>query len=290
MAMELFPENSYLEGLSGLTDPITGVYYPVKGEGLDWYVSFVKCIYRLVRNLYVCSGLRVYKVSNLSFCVKGGIFFDENELREYNDLEEYELEDNATNYIYMLPDGTVEVSTEGFPQPEEVRHIRLAIITTSNGGYTDDDIIDCRALSIWKVAGPTGNIKDGAINKDKLAAPVAGFLPEIELTVGEENLDTIRVDIQVKDIQENNLAGRFLLRVWLSDVAYGGECAAAPTAGVSWPVGEVLEEQTVGKRWLVITDENGAAAVDITESGVASFYLNVELDGRIYVSELISFS
>ncbi len=290
MAQEVFPENSYLENLSGLTDSITGVYYPAKGEGLDWYVSFVKCIYRLVRNVSVCSGLRVYKISDLGFAIKDGMFFDGNTFREYDDTVEYSLTDNATNYIYIKADGSVVVNTTGFPSPESERHIRLATIITSNGNYTDDDITDYRGSSVWSVIGPVANIADGAVDSETLADSVADAIPQVSVSVGTENSDTIPVTVQVQDIQGNNLSGRFLIRVWLSDTQYGGECSTAPNGGTSWSVGTVLETQTADKRWLVITDGTGKATIDITDTGTPTFYLNVELDGRIYVSNPITFA
>ena len=44
---ELYPSNSQLEDLSGGTDGPTGVYYIPKGEGLDWYASFIKSLRQL---------------------------------------------------------------------------------------------------------------------------------------------------------------------------------------------------------------------------------------------------
>ncbi len=279
---ETFPSDSYLENLSGITDTRTGVYYPVKGEGLDWYVSFVKCIYRLVRNVSVASGLRVYKVVGLTFGVKSGKYFDGSNLREYSGTESGTLSDNTTNYIYLQADGTLVVNTSGFPDASVVRHIRLATIETSNGSYDDDDIVDYRQCNLWSVAGLVGS--------GQISSELADAMPTVDISVGAESSDTIQVAVQLKDIQGNNLSGNYLIRAWLSDSQYGAECSAAPNNGTSWSTGTVLETQTSDKRWLVITDGTGKAVLDVSDTGTPTFYLNVEIDGKVYASSAITFA
>ncbi len=279
---EAFPNDSYLENLSGVTDSLTGVYYPVKGEGLDWYVSFVKCIYRLVRNVSVASGLRVYKITGLTFGVKSGKFFDGKELREYSGTESGALSDNTTNYIYLLADGTLVVNVSGFPDASSTRHIRLATILTANGSYDDDDIVDYRQCNIWSVAGLVGS--------SEVSDEIADAMPKIDISVGAESSDTIAVTVQVQDIQGNNLAGNYLIRAWLADSQYAAECVTGPNSGTSWTSGTVLETQTSDKRWLVITDSTGKAVIDISDTGTPTYYLNVEIDGKIYASSAITFS
>jgi len=288
--MELFPADSYLEALSGLTESTTGVYYPAKGEGLDWYVSFVKCIYRLVRNVSVASGLRVYKTGDLICGVKPGKFFDGNTLRQYAGVSEQSLTDNATNYLYLLADGTLTVNTTGFPDPSTTRHIRLGTIETSSGTYSDDDITDYRICHIWELAGPQTSIADDAVGADQLADAVADLVPKINIGVGGETSDTIAVTIQVQDCQGNNNSNRFLVHAWLADSQYGPESSTAPDGTVNWTTGTALEEVTSKKRWTAITDANGRAVLSIAESAGATWYLNVELDGRIYASAAITFS
>lgn len=287
---ELFPADSDLENLSGVTDPQTEVYYPVKGEGLDWYVSFVKCIYRLVRNVSVVSGLRVYKASSLSVGVKPGKFFDGNTQRDYAGTNQVILTDDSTNYLYMLADGTLTNNTTGFPDPSQTPHIRLAEVVTSNGTHSDGDITDLRAAHAWQIAGPTSNIADDAVDTAQLHDNVADLIGQVDIAVGSESSDTIAVTIQIQDCQGNSNADTFLIHAWLSDSQYGPETSTAPAGAVSWTTGTQLEEISTKKRWQAITDATGQAVVSIGETGSATWYLNVEIDGRVYTSSAITFT
>jgi len=279
---EIFPSDAYLENLSGVTELNTGVYYPAKGEGLDWYVSFVKCIYRLVKNVSVVIGLRVYKTASLSCGVKSGTFFDGNTLREYAGTEEQSLTDNTTNYIYMTAGGMLQVNTTGFPDPAVTRHIRLGTVQTADGGYDDDDIADYRMGQIWNVAGPVG--------ASQLSDTVADLVSKIQITVGVENANTIAATLRVLDCQDNGNANRFLIHAWLADSQYGAETATAPGGTVNFTTGTQLAEITSKKRWQTVTDSAGQAVLSIGESGARTWYLNVELDGRIYAGPAISFT
>jgi len=307
---EQFPQDSYLEGLSGATDTQTGVYYPVKGEGLDWYVSFVKCIYRLIRNVSVVSGLRVYKTGDLVCGVKAGWFYDGNTLREVTVDEAVSLTDNATNYLYLLTNGTLTVNTTGFPDPASTNHIRLGTVETSGGTYTDDDITDWRDRHVFQLAGPISNIADDAVDSDQIADDavtsaqladdavdtghlhdnIADLITKIDINVGSESSDTIAVTIQVQDVQGNSNANRFLVHAWLADSQYGAETSTAPDGTVSFTTGTQLEEITAKKRWTAITDATGQAVLSIGESDAETWYLNVELDGRIYAGSAITFA
>jgi hypothetical protein len=75
-----------------------------------------------------------------------------------------------------------------------------------------------------------------------------------------------------------------------ADSQYGAECSTAPNTSTSWSTGTVLETTTTDKRWLVITDSTGKAVIDISDTGTPTYYLNVEIDGKIYASSAITFS
>jgi hypothetical protein len=287
---ELFPADADLESLSGLIEPTTGVYYPVKGEGLDWYVSFVKCIYRLVSNVSVAGGLRVYKVASIACGVKPGKFFDGTTLRDYAGTAEEVLTDNSTNYIYLLADGTLTINTTGFPNPVQTRHLRLAQIDVSDGSFSHDDITDLRTAHLWQLGGPVTAIADDAVDTAQLHDNVADLVPKVTISVGQESGNTIAVTIQVQDCQGNNNANRFLGHAWLSNSQYGSETSTAPSGTVSWTSGTQLAEITAKKRWSVITNSSGQAVLSIGESGSATWYLNVEIDGRVYAGSAITFA
>jgi hypothetical protein len=290
MDIEEFPSTSYLENLSGLTDALTGVYYPAKGEGLDWYVSFVKCIYRLIKNVSVVSGLRVCRNGDREFYVNPGMYFDGNTLRPYQNNIAGTLSDNATNYVYLTLDGVVRVSATAFPDPAVTRHIRLATIRLANGSYSDDDIVDYRQAHLWQAAGPISNIAAAAIGLSHLSDSVAAMLPKLAFSVSGENANMNTVTIQVQNARGEALAGRFLIQGWLSDAAYAGETPTAPAIAATWTAGQLIEETTAKKRWLVLTDSTGRAVLSITEPGTHVWYLNAEVNSGVSASAGISFS
>jgi len=287
---EQFPPDSYLESLSGVTDDRTEVYFPAKGEGLDWYVSFVKCVYRLVKNVSPVSALRVYKSGTLTFGIKSGSFFDGNTLRDYAGTVNQSLTDNASNYLFLSADATLQVNTTGFPDPAAVRHLRLAVITAHDGDFTDDDITDYRPAHLFELAGPVPNPAAGSVGPAQLADAIADLVPKITVAVGSESANTIQVTAQVRDAQDNANPATFLLHAWLSAAAYGPEVTTAPNGGVTVGVGATLETVTANKRWRVLTNTTGAARFDLVDSGTPTFYLNVELDGKVYASLPITFS
>jgi hypothetical protein len=290
MSAEIFPSTTYLEDLGGQTEPATGVYYPAKGEGPDWYESFAKCIYRLVKNISALTGLRAYKDGDLTFGIKTGRFFDGNTLREFAGLAEQALTDNALNSIYLLPNGTAMVSTSGFPDPATTPHLRLATIQTTDGSFDDDAITDLRQVHLLQVAGPVSNIANLAVDTDQLSAAVASKLPQLQFVVSGESSNLNTVMVQVQDARGNAISNRFLLEAWLSDTAYGGETPTAPDTGATWVTGTLLEELSVRKRWSVMTNSSGQAALTLTETGQHVWYLNVAINGRVMCSNGISFS
>jgi hypothetical protein len=287
---EVFPSTSTLEALSGLTDTLTGVYYPAKGEGLDWYASFVKCIYRLVKNITCLTGLRVVKVDDLSFGVKPGTFFDGNVLRTYAGLDSQDLTDNATNYIYLLADGTLTVNTSGFPDAATTRHLRLATITTADETFSDSDITDYRQSHLMQIAGPVSHIASAAIAAAQLTDDLAGCVPAVSIGVGTESSNAIAVTIQILNAKSRSVSGRFLINTWLSDSQYGGRTATAPSAGISCTAGGILATAEAGKHWQIVTDATGKTVLSIGEAGTHTWYLNVEIDGKVYAGGAISFS
>jgi len=275
---EQYPSNAELEALSGTTDAPTGLYYIPKGEGLDWYASFIKSLRQVAVNLYPLAGLRVYKDGDLTFGVQGGTYWCGGQQHQYAGQSQTSLTDEATNYIYLVAgQGSVTVNTTGFPDPAEVAHLRLASIITSNGAYEVADVTDHRGQHVL-AAGSA------------LAWGAAEVLiPQVSLVVGAESGNAIDVTVQVQDCQGNDNANRFLLHAWLSDSPYGAETASAPDS-TSFTTGTVLEQITAGKRWSVLTDVSGRAVLSVGEDGDVQWYLNVEINGRVYCSDAIDFN
>ncbi|NLX06195.1 MAG: hypothetical protein GXY33_13740 [Phycisphaerae bacterium] len=278
---ELFPSDAELEGLSGLVDPVTGVYYPIKGEGLDWYVSFVKCIYRLSRNAAVGAGLRVYKTGDLVAGVKPGRFFDGTAVREYAGVADRVLTDNATNYLYLLADGTLAVSVAGFPDAAATPHVRLATVATSGGTFGDADITDWRAAHVFGLAGPVG--------AQRLAAGLAEMIPQVQIAVGVEAGNAIAVTVSVRSAAGGADGHVFAVEAWLSNAPAGTVTGSPPNGAVSWTTGAVIEEIAAKARWTVLTGATGEATLSVGHSTTGTWYLNAAVDGRVWSSAAIAF-
>jgi len=124
---------------------------------------------------------------------------------------------------------------------------------------------------------------------DSALYSAASAVAAIDISVGEEGADIVLVTLQIQDLAEADIAGYVTAQCWLSDAAYGAECAIAPTGGVTVSTGTELEEITVNKRLKVISDSNGIIVLAIEEAGAKTFYLNAELGGKLYVSAAIIF-
>lgn len=124
----------------------------------------------------------------------------------------------------------------------------------------------------------------------------ATLLGNVEFTVGDEAADTRRVTIQLVTPSGNNMAGRALLVVWLSNAAGGGEFSQAGTSlGSTLITGALISASNTTS---ILTDETGAMALDVVMAGdeltgepqpAGTCYLNVAYGGRIFSSDAIVF-
>ena len=155
---EAYPSDADINALSGTNDSEQGVLYVPTGES-PYYTSFYKMVYRLLDATRRAGDLRVYKDADLSYGVRAGKYFDGDTLVSYAQSTANALTNNATNYIYLLADGTLTKNTSGFPVPSVTPHIRLAEITTSGGDYSliGGDLVDVRDTSFLQIsAGAPG--------------------------------------------------------------------------------------------------------------------------------------
>ena len=129
------------------------------------------------------------------------------------------------------------------------------------------------------------------LGKPTVTVPInEDYLPVVAFSVGAEDANAISITININSINANAIAVRFLLHAWLSDDAGGIETATGPDGAVSWTTGAQLESITTKKRWTAITSAAGEAALSLTESTAKTWYLNVEIDGRVWTSEAIAFT
>lgn len=240
--------------LSGATDSGSDFVFPTIGES-PYYTTLFRCLDRLlVIGRTPGNALRVFQDGGLTFGVRPGLFWDGFQTRSYGGAATQALTNNATNTIYLLADGTLTISTVGFPtQP----HVPLATIVTSGGAYEAADITDYRGAAFTRLAGG------------------------LSISAAAENNDDRIVTVQ-------GLTGRNRLRVWVAAADFGSPSAAGHTAAVT--AGTVLREVVANADYEVITAADGAAALTVTLSGAGSRYVLAESDGRIFSSGELTWS
>ena len=129
------------------------------------------------------------------------------------------------------------------------------------------------------------------LGKPTVTVPInEDYLPVVAFSVGAEDANAISITININSINANAIAGRFLAHAWISDDAGGGESAVTPDGATTWTTGTQLASVTTKKRWLAITSAAGEAVLSITHSAAQTWYINVEIDGRVWTSEAIAFT
>ncbi len=140
---EVYPSDNELLNLQ--QDGETGVEYIATGQS-PYYLHFRKMLYRLLLATRRANDLRVYDEGGLDIGVKPGKFRAGTELVNYAGSSGNTLADDKANiYVYLTSAGVL-VTDEyaGFPDMATTPHVRLAIVTTSDGDITS--IEDCRVF------------------------------------------------------------------------------------------------------------------------------------------------
>ncbi|MBN1974200.1 MAG: hypothetical protein JW787_11210 [Sedimentisphaerales bacterium] len=139
---EVYPTDNELENIQ--SDSETGVEYIPTGTS-PYYLQFRKLLYRLLSAARRANDLRVYKEEGLNIGVKAGKFWVGTELVSYPGSSGNSLADDKEDiYIYLNSSGVL-VSNEydGFPDMAVTPHIRLAVVSTSDGDI--NSITDSRS-------------------------------------------------------------------------------------------------------------------------------------------------
>ena len=138
---EVYPSDNEL--LNVQSDSETGVEYIPTGQA-PYYLQFRKLLHRLLLASKRANDLRVYDEGGLDIGVKEGKFWLGTELVGYAGSSGNTLADNKTGiYIYLDSSGVLITDEySSFPDMATTPHIRLAIVTTSNGDI--DSITDSR--------------------------------------------------------------------------------------------------------------------------------------------------
>lgn len=149
---EEHPADATLNALSGTQDSGTGLAYPTTNAA-DWHTAVFKALEHLNRVAEAANALRVYKDDSaaLKFGVRAGKYFNAGTLVSYAGATNQAVTANNTNYIYLLADGTLTVSTSAFPAAT-TPHVRLAEIVAGAADFDVADLTDRRDASMYQVA------------------------------------------------------------------------------------------------------------------------------------------
>lgn len=114
-----------------------------------------------------------------------------------------------------------------------------------------------------------------------------------EITVGTETTDVIGVTVQVKNGSGGDYAGETAITAYLVDSASktAALTGTAPNGGWAAGTGRLRRTYTANKDAAFVTASNGAVRIDLTHTGGAgTWYLVVELGGRMFLSGAITFA
>jgi hypothetical protein len=104
------------------------------------------------------------------------------------------------------------------------------------------------------------------------------FDADISATAEAANART--VVIQLHDRVGRALQEQGAAEVWLSDVARGADCAAAPTGGFAVTASAVLLVATVAnKHGVFLSHTDGKISFIVTEAAAKTFFVNVRRPG-----------
>jgi hypothetical protein len=153
---EVYPSDNELLNIQSESE--TGVEYIPTGQS-PYYLQFRKLLYRLLLATRRSNDLRVYDEGGLDIGVKGGKFWRGTELVNVNCSSGNTLADDKANiYVYLDSSGNLVTNEySSFPDMATMPHIRLAIVSTSNGDI--DAITDCRTGHNFVMPYEAGGVK-----------------------------------------------------------------------------------------------------------------------------------
>jgi len=171
---EVYPSDNELLNIQ--SDSETGVDYIPTGTS-PYYLHFRKLLYRLILVTKRANDLRVYDEGGLDIGVKAGKFWFGAQLISYGGSSGNTLADDKENiHVYLDSSGNLVTDEySSFPNMATTPHIRLAIVSTSNGDI--DSITDCRSGHNIVMPYGAGGIKktlEAHDNDDTLTAAESG--------------------------------------------------------------------------------------------------------------------
>lgn len=171
---EVYPSDNDLLNME--SDSETGIEYIPTGQS-PYYLQFRKLLSRLLLATKRANDLRVYDEGVLDVGVKSGKFWLGTQLISYAGSAGNTLADDKANiYIYLDSAGSLEINEyTAFPNMVTTPHVRLAVVTTSNGDI--DSITDHRGDNYLVVPYASGGMKktiEAHTSDDTLTAAESG--------------------------------------------------------------------------------------------------------------------
>jgi len=153
---EVYPSDNELLNLQ--SDSETGVEYISTGQS-PYYLHFRKLLYRLLLAARRANDLRVYDEGGLDIGIKAGKFWVGTQLVAYPGSSGNMLADDKPSiYVYLDSQGSIVINEySAFPDMATTPHIRLAVVSTSDGDITS--ITDCRVGHNFVLPYGSGGIK-----------------------------------------------------------------------------------------------------------------------------------
>lgn len=245
---EVYPSDNALLNIQ--SDSETGIEYIPTGTS-PYYLQFRKLLYRLILATKRANDLRVYDEGGLDIGVKEGKFWLGTGLVSYNGSSGNTLADDKDNiYIYLDSSGNLVVDEyDGFPDIATVPHIRLAVVTTSNGDI--DSITDAREGHNFVVPYGAGGIKktiEAHTSNDTLTADKSG---SIHTNLGAAGTVTLTLPASAPEGTVFSFAvqAAYELRV------EPGTAAIRDDSGQT--AGKYKSADAVGESLTLVADENG---------------------------------
>jgi len=191
---EVYPSDNELLNIQ--SDGETGVEYIPTGEA-PYYLKFRKMLYRMLLAAKRANDLRIYDEGGLDVGVKSGKFWLGTELVSYNGSIANTLADDKDNiYVYLDSSGSLVTNEySSFPDMATVPHIRLAVVTTSDGDI--DSIVDSRQGHNFVLPYEAGGIKrviEAHTSDDTLTAAESG---SVHTNLGATGTVTLTLPVSV---------------------------------------------------------------------------------------------
>ncbi len=189
-----------------------------------------------------------------------------------NDVVEW----NGTTWTREAPDEGVTCMVEdrdmlvGFNGAAWVDIGTFALLSEAQAFFAATDISGAEAETLTDGSNGDGLHTHGIAGLD---SAVQDLVPQLSISAGAEDGGSKRtISVQVKDLAGNNLAGRKLIRIWITAAAdYGAPNAAGNTVAVE--TGTEIQEVLADAHILLETDATGLAEIGLTVAGAATRYI-----------------